>query len=28
MAQQFFFRRGPNISAKAVIFLKAYLSYT
>jgi hypothetical protein len=28
MAQQFFFRRGPKISAKAVVFLKAYLSYT
>jgi hypothetical protein len=28
MAQQFFFRRGPKISSKAVIFLKAYLSYT
>ena len=28
MAQQFFFRRGPKISEKAVIFLKAYLSYT
>ena len=28
MAQQFFFRRGPKISGKAVVFLKAYLSYT
>ena len=28
MAQQFFFRRGPKISEKAVVFLKAYLSYT
>jgi len=28
MAQQFFFRRGPKISEKAVFFLKAYLSYT
>ena len=28
MAQQFFFRRGPKISGKAVAFLKAYLSYT
>ena len=28
MAQQFFFRRGPKISTKAVVFLKAYLSYT
>jgi len=28
MAQQFFFRRGPKISARAVVFLKAYLSYT
>ena len=27
-AQQFFFRRGPKISGKAVVFLKAYLSYT
>ena len=27
-AQQFFFRRGPKISEKAVVFLKAYLSYT
>ena len=28
MAQQFFFRRGPKISEKTVVFLKAYLSYT
>ena len=28
MAQQFFFRSGPKISEKAVIFFKAYLSYT
>ena len=28
MAQQFFFRRGPKISEKVVVFLKAYLSYT
>ena len=28
MAQQFFFRRGPKISEKMVVFLKAYLSYT
>ena len=28
MAQQFFFRRGPKISAKAIVFLKAYLRYT
>ncbi len=28
MAQQFFFRRGPKISEKAIIFFKAYLSYT
>jgi len=28
MAQQFFFRRGPKISAKVIVFLKAYLSYT
>ena len=28
MAQQFFFRRGPKISEKAVVFLKAYLSHT
>lgn len=27
MAQQFFFRRGPKISEKAVVFFKAYLSY-
>jgi len=27
-SQQFFFRRGPKISGKAVVFLKAYLSYT
>jgi len=28
MPQQFFFRRGPKISEKTIIFLKAYLSYT
>ncbi|MBS1254830.1 MAG: hypothetical protein MAG581_00626 [Deltaproteobacteria bacterium] len=28
MSQQFFFRRGPQITGKAVVFLKAYLSYT
>ncbi|MBC8258409.1 MAG: hypothetical protein H8E38_05295 [SAR324 cluster bacterium] len=28
VAQQFFFRRGPKITEKAVVFLKAYLSYT
>jgi hypothetical protein len=28
MAQQFFFRRGPKIAERAVVFLKAYLSYT
>ena len=28
MAQQFFFRRGPKITKKAVVFFKAYLSYT
>ena len=28
IAQQFFFRRGPKISGKAVVFLKAYLGYT
>ena len=28
MAQQFFFRRGPKISERVIVFLKAYLSYT
>ena len=28
MSQQFFFRRGPQISGKAIVFFKAYLSYT
>ena len=28
MSQQFFFRRGPQITGKAIVFLKAYLSYT
>ena len=28
MSQQFFFRRGPKITNKAIIFFKAYLSYT
>ena len=28
MAQQFFFRRGPKISSRVVVFLKAYLRYT
>ena len=28
MTQQFFFRRGPKISEKVIVFLKAYLSYT
>ncbi|GIT71070.1 MAG: hypothetical protein Ct9H300mP28_08840 [Pseudomonadota bacterium] len=26
MSQQFFFRRGPQITGKAIVFLKAYLS--
>ncbi|MBG56054.1 MAG: hypothetical protein CL935_02850 [Deltaproteobacteria bacterium] len=28
MSQQFFFRRGPKITGKAIVFFKAYLSYT
>ena len=28
MSQQFFFRRGPQITGKAIVFFKAYLSYT
>ena len=28
MSQQFFFRRGPQITEKAIVFFKAYLSYT
>jgi hypothetical protein len=28
MSQQFFFRRGPKIAEKAIVFFKAYLSYT
>jgi len=28
MSQQFFFRRGPKITRKAIVFFKAYLSYT
>ena len=28
MSQQFFFRRGPKITERSIIFLKAYLSHT
>ena len=28
MSQQFFFRRGAQITGKAIVFFKAYLSYT
>ena len=28
MSQQFFFRRGPQITGKVIVFFKAYLSYT
>ena len=28
MSQQFFFRRGPQITGKTIVFFKAYLSYT
>ena len=28
MSQQLFFRRGPQITGKAIVFFKAYLSYT
>ena len=28
ISQQFFFRRGPQITGKAIVFFKAYLGYT